>query len=155
MLRIKGFTVLEILLTIAILTLAVTIVIVSLSKLNSSQALDKSASLAVSILDEARSLTLSAKNDSQYGVYLGSSEMVLFKGAVYASTDPSNIITPVDGRVGIDNISFVGGGSSVVFKRLTGYTDEAGTFDLFLKASTTLRRTVTVAGTGIVSVSSQ
>ena len=148
----RGFSLIEILVVITILAVVVTIIIISLSKLNSSQALDKGASLVVSVLDQARSLTLSAKDDSQYGVHFEDSGVVLFKGSVYSSSDPLNISTSIDGRVGIRNVSLAGGGSDVVFKRLTGSTDQAGTLELFLKASPTTIRTINVTITGVASM---
>src|SRR3990172_3802105 len=89
----KGFTVLEILVAISIITLVVTIITISFSKLNSAQALYKSADLVASVLDEARSLTLSSKGDSQYGIYFEDSQATLFKGAIYSPADPDNVIT--------------------------------------------------------------
>lgn len=148
----QGFTVLEILFVVAIIALAVTIVTISLSKLNSSQALDQSAALITSILDEARSLTLSSKGDSQYGVYLEASQVVLFKGATYSQPDPTNVVTSLHALVGLRNITLSGGGTSVVFQRLTGNTDETGTAEIFLKASPTTFRTITVRATGIVEL---
>src|SRR3989338_2100856 len=129
----KDFTVLEILVAIAIITLVVTIITISFSKLNSAQALDKSATLVTAVLDEARSLTLSSKGDSQYGVYLEASQVVLFKGATYSQPDPANVVTSLHSLVGLRNITLSGGGTSVVFKRLNGNTDETGTAEIFLK----------------------
>ena len=146
----KGFTILEILLALFILTLAVTVVTFSFSKLNSKHALDKSATLVVSILDEARSLTLSSKDNSQYGVHFEDSRLVLFKGPTYSTSDVSNIATELNFLVGLRVITLSGGGTSVVFKRLTGSTDQAGTLELFLKATPETFRTVTVSSTGII-----
>ena len=148
----KGFTILEILVAISILALAVTIVAFSFSKLNSSQALDKSATLVTSILDEARSLTLSSKGDSQYGVYLEASQVVLFTGDTYSPSDITNVVTNLNPLVELRDITLSGGGTSVVFKRLTGNTAETGTVEIFLKASTTIFRTITISGTGIVEL---
>ena len=148
----QGFTVLEILFALSILTLAVTIITLSFSKLNSSQALDKSADLVVSILNEARALTLSSKGDSQYGIYFDASQVVLFKGATYSSIDPSNVITELNSLVGLRNITLSGGGASVVFERLTGNADKTGTVEVFLKTSPGIFKTVTINGTGIVGL---
>lgn len=148
----KGFTILEILLAIAILTLTLTIVTFSFSKLNTSQALDKSAVLVVSILDEARSLTLSSKGDSQHGVYFEMSQVVLFKGSTYSPSDPLNVVTNLNPLVGLQNINLSGGGTSVVFKRLTGHTDETGSLEVFLKASPSTLRLINISATGISDV---
>ncbi len=150
--RHKGFTVLEMLIAIAIITLMVTIVTISFSKLNSAQTLEKSATLVTSVLDEARSLTFSSKGDSQYGVYFENSKVTLFKGAIYSSTDPANVITDLHSLVGLRNITLSGGGTSVVFKRLTGNTDQTGTMEIFLKDSPTTFRTITISATGIVEL---
>jgi len=148
----KGFTLIEILFSIAILGIIITIITFSFSKLNSQQALDKNADLVVALLNEARSLTLSSKNDSQYGVYLEASQVVLFEGATYSSTNPTNVTTAMNSLVGIQNISLTDGGSSVVFKRLDGGTDQTGTLEVFLVGSTGTFHTITISGTGIVEL---
>lgn len=148
----RGFTVIEILFAVFIMALVLAIVLVSLSKLNSSQALDKSATLVASILDEARSLTLSAKSDSQYGVYFEASQIVLFKGDTYLPLDPGNVLTSLNSLVGLRNITLSGGGKSVIFKRLSGNTDQAGRAEIFLKGSPGTFRVVTIGGTGVVEL---
>jgi prepilin-type N-terminal cleavage/methylation domain-containing protein len=149
-LRTKGFTVLEILVAMGILGMAVTIVTLSFSRLNENQALDKSVDLAVSVLNEARSLTLSSVDSSRYGVNLESDQLVLFKGSSFSSSAPDNVTTSLNALVGIRNISLSGGGSSVVFDRLTGATNNSGTFELYLKNASTTYSTVTVNATGVV-----
>src|SRR3989344_1838399 len=116
--RNKGFTILEILLTLFVLSLVVTIVTFSFSKLNSSKALDGSANLVVLTLDEARSLTLSSVGDTKYGVHFTESEITLFKGSTYSSSDPSNVVTELNSLVGLRNIILSGGGTDIVFTRL-------------------------------------
>lgn len=150
--RHKGFTILEILFALAILVLVVTMITFSFSKLNASQALDKSAVLVASILDEARSLTLSSKGDSQYGVHFESSQVILFKGASYLSSDPSNITTELHPLVGLGNINLSGGSLDVTFKRLTGHTDQAGSVEVFLTASPSDLHIVNISATGISDV---
>lgn len=145
----RGFTVLEILVAISIVTIAVTMVTFSFSKLNSRQALDKSTALVVSTLNEARSMTLSSVGGSQYGVNLQNSQLVLFKGTIYSSSDPNNIINTLNSLVDIRNITLTGGGTNVVFKRLTGYTDQTGTLELFLKADPTNYKVITIGSTGL------
>jgi len=146
----RGFTILEILIALAILAMALTVTFFSFSRFNSSQALDKSADAVISILEEARSRTLSSVGASQYGVELEEFEVVLFKGATYSLADPNNVITSLNTLVAIRNINLAGGGTSVVFKRLTGSTDEVGTAEIFLKASPTTFRTITISNTGVV-----
>src|SRR3989344_2329202 len=121
----KGFTLLEILMAIAIATIVITIVVFSFSKLNSSQALERTGDLIASVLDEARSLTLSGSEDSQYGVHFEDDQIVLFKGTSYSPGSASNLVTDLNDFVEIGDIELSGGGDEVIFKRLTGYTDQA------------------------------
>lgn len=148
--RKKGFTLLEILIALAIVSLMLTVIFFSLSKFNSYQALDKSADLVVSVLEEARSRTLSSVGASQYGVKLDEFEVTLFKGTTYAPADPDNMVTDLNTLVAIRDVVLAGSGTSVVFKRLTGSTDEVGTAQIYLKADPTIFRTITISSTGVV-----
>jgi prepilin-type N-terminal cleavage/methylation domain-containing protein len=146
----KGFTLIEMLLAIVLLGIAVTFVVLSFGKLNAEQALDTSVESAVSVFSEARSMTLSSVNDSQYGVHLESAQVVLFKGSSYSSSDSANVPTTLNSQVALRNITLSGGGSDVVFNRLTGATAKTGTFELYLKSATTTYKTLTVGATGLV-----
>lgn len=146
----KGFTLMETLMVIAIAGIAVTIVTLSLSKINSSKALDTDVSLVVSVLNEARSMTLSSVDALQYGVNLQDSQVVLFSGSSYSTSSPSNVFTTLNSLVGIRNISLSGGGTSVVFQRLTGETSQSGTLEVYLRSATTSYKTVTINSTGVI-----
>jgi len=92
----KGFTTVELLISIVILAIAITIVVASFSKLNSNKALETSSASATSVLDEARSLTLTSLNDTKYGVKIEASQLTLL---------PTNTVTPLNSLVAIRNIS--------------------------------------------------
>ena len=135
----KGFTILEILFGIAILAIAITIVALSFSKLNQSAALEKSVDTAISVFNEARSLTLASKSATSFGVRIESTELVLV---------PTNTITTFNNLLKVMNIN-INGGSTVTFKRLTGATDNIGSFEIYLKDAPTVYRIVTITATGI------
>lgn len=146
----RGFTVLEIVFAIAIMTIVVTIVALTFNKINNNQALDHAVESVVSVLNEARSLTLSAKSGMQYGVNIQGSQVVRFAGSSYFSGDANNVVFPINNRVGIRNISLTGGGSSIVFTRLTGATSQTGTFEIYLTEATTTYETIAVTATGVI-----
>ena len=148
----RGVTIIEILITIAILGIIVGIIGLSFAGLNSSQALDKNTSLVASIINEARSMTLSSIDASQYGVNLQQGQVTLFKGSSYSSSDTDNIVTPMHSLVGLRDITLAGGGVDVIFRRLTGHTDQAGTFEIYLINEPTTFHTITVSATGITEV---
>ncbi len=144
-----GFTLLEILMVIAIMGILITIIISSFSILNKSQALEKSVRQGASIVSQARSLTLSSKEDSNYGVHFESSTLTLFKGSTYSALDGSNITTSLNNLVLITNIALTGGGSDVVFERLNGSINTPGTITYTLGSKT---KSLTISGTGLIEV---
>jgi prepilin-type N-terminal cleavage/methylation domain-containing protein len=148
----RGFTLLEIMIVIVIMTILLTIVLTSFSNLNKSQALDKSANHIASIIEEARGNTLFSKNDSQYGVKFETSRVIVFKGVTYSPSNGDNVVYELNNLVNISNISLSGGGSEIVFDRLTGNTSQTGILTLSLVTSTTTRAYVSFSKTGIVEV---
>ncbi|MEK7135100.1 MAG: type II secretion system protein [Patescibacteria group bacterium] len=144
----KGFTVIEIIIVLAIGALLTGFVALSFSKINEHEALNTNADLIVSILNEARSMTLSSVGDTGYGVHFDIDQVVLFRGAVYSSGSATNVPTTLNSRVAMRNISF-GGGSNVIFSRLTGATAQAGTLQVYLKSATTTYKTISVSAIGV------
>jgi prepilin-type N-terminal cleavage/methylation domain-containing protein len=145
----RGFTMMEVLMGLVIIGILVTIVSLAFGKVNSGQALEKAASSALSVLDEARTMTLSSVDGSQYGVRIEDAQLVLFRGASYSAADPENVPSALNPLVGVRNVSLAGGGSSVVFQRLTGATTQYGSFEIYLRAATTTYKRITVSATGV------
>jgi len=135
---------------LAIVLIVTSIIIFSFSNLNSRKSLETSVLLASSILEEARSLTISSVDSSQYGVYLEDSQVTLFKGSTYSALSSDNVITSLNPKIGIRNINLSGGGSSVVFQRLTGGTQNFGTFELFVIADPDVSTMINITATGVV-----
>jgi prepilin-type N-terminal cleavage/methylation domain-containing protein len=147
-----GFSVLEIIIVIVILVLLSTLTFVSFSNLNKHEILDKEALHVLSLIHEARSLTLSSREDSQYGVNFESDKMTLFKGASYSPGDPDNKIISIHPQVRISSIVLNGGGTAMIFKRLSGTTDNHGTTTLSLVGDTSQTKDITIFSTGIAEI---
>jgi Tfp pilus assembly protein FimT len=145
----SGVTIIEILLVIALGSLLIGLVILSLGKVNTAEALDKSADTIVSALSEARSMTLSSVADSRYGVHFDPDQVVLFRGAVYDPGASTNVPTALNARVTIQNIALSGGGSEVIFDKLTGKTSYNGSVEVALKGATTTYKTIIISATGL------
>ncbi len=146
----KGFSLVEIIITLGILAIVSAIVLSSLSSNAGREALAKNTDASASVLTEARSLTISSKNASNYGVHLASTGPTLFTGTTYTAGAPSNRPLTLNARVSITNISLAGGGSDVVFSKLTGSTSQNGTFRVTLIADSSVYKTVTIYRTGLV-----
>ena len=145
----KGFTLVEILIVIAILGILVGIVVTSFATFRSVQGLDKDSETVVEVLQQARSQTLVSQNASQYGVHFASSTVTLFTGTTYVPGSSTNQDYLLVGSDTVLSLSLTGNGTNVVFARLNGETAQNGT--IVLSSQTSGRtRTVTIYKTGLV-----
>ncbi len=145
----RGFTAAEFLIVIAILALLSIGTVSTFVGFRDSQALSKDTELVVETLRQARSQTLTSQNSSQYGVHIGTTNITLFAGATYTAGSASNQVFPLTSRDTVVTITLTGGGSDVVFKRLSGETSQNGTIVL-TSASSSKTKTVTIYKTGLV-----
>lgn len=145
----KGFTLIEVLIALAIVAVIAAVGVTSLSNFNAQEALSVETVKVISLLSKARSQTLSAKGGNAYGVHFEERKAVLFKGAVYSASDPNNQTQVLHTEVKISALSLLGGGSEVVFKKLTGGTAQSGTVTLSLARNPSVTKLITIAGTGI------
>ncbi|MEK7194328.1 MAG: type II secretion system protein [Patescibacteria group bacterium] len=147
----KGLTLIEVLIVIAVALILLAFIVVPFKRMNDTQALSKETQNVISIINQARSQTLSSKGGIVHGVHLESSQVVLFGGPTYVPSDPNNASIPLHALVSISNINLSGGAIDIVFNRLTGTTAVSGTITLSLIASSTQSKLITVTSTGIVN----
>lgn len=147
-----GFTLIEIVIALAIVATITLIVSGSFSTANNREALSKKTALVLSLLEQARAQTLSAKGGVVYGVHFETTKAVLFTGPTYSAGSATNVSEPLGSLVQISNIALAGGVSDVIFQKLTGQTSQSGTIVVILSASSTQSKTITVSATGIASV---
>ena len=147
----KGFTVIEILITLAILGILLAIVLPSLSNMRTSQAAQTHVEHIDTFFSEARTRTVSSQNLSRHGVNLSSSRIVLFEGETYSTGDPFITEFRFEPGFSIHEVS-VGGGWNVVFDRLTGGTANAGWFT-FGTSDGDIMYTISIEPTGVLDIS--
>ncbi|KKR46169.1 MAG: hypothetical protein A3G47_00380 [Candidatus Zambryskibacteria bacterium RIFCSPLOWO2_12_FULL_39_45] len=145
----SGFTIFEFLIAISIMALLVAIVFSGFINLRKHQALKLDTETIAGILREARSETLASKNGTRYGVHFSATKVTLFAGSVYNPSDPNNKDFMLNASDAVFNITLAGGGSDVIFNRLTGETSQNGVITLS-SPSTAQIKTVTVYKTGVV-----
>jgi prepilin-type N-terminal cleavage/methylation domain-containing protein len=149
--RNRGFTVLELLIVLAIMTILVALIVTALVKSRKSQGIDQDTETVVETLRMARDQTLSSDNASQYGVHFASSTATLFTGTTYSSGSSSNVVFTFTTSDLVMGLSLAGGGSDVIFQRLSGQTADSGTITIS-SPSSGFSRVVTVYNTGIIQV---
>jgi len=145
----SGFTLIEILIVISIIVVLLAISTSSFTNINKAESLKADVRNIISVIDEARGKTLSSKNSSQYGVHFEEFNTTLFTGAIYSSGNPTNQVTGLGSLTHISSISLNGGGSDVIFDRLTGATSQSGTITVTLKDSSDSKN-ISISSTGII-----
>ena len=118
----KGFTLPEVLLVVAAAAAVDMLTVPVGLRFFQSQTLDEATADIVLALRQARSQAVTQKNDSAFGVKFLASSFVVFQGGSYASRVPSE-----DETHPLPSGASVGGPDEVVFAKLTGIPDAAGT----------------------------
>jgi len=127
----KGFTLLEILLVIAMITIIVGIFSPVFTRLFYRNNLDLAAEDIKTDLYRAKTLARSSENNSNWGVYLTNSSSVIFSGSSYAAR---NIV--FDEIQGLKGELIISGLNEIVFQKNNGQTLNSGTINLTLKGDT-------------------
>lgn len=144
-----GFTLLEIIISIGVLTLISSLALVSFINSRNVREVAISGQDVISVLRLAQSKALGGEDNSAWGIHLEQGQSVLFRGISYVgATFTQNF--PLPARLEIANISLTGGGSDVIFKRITGRTDQAGSFEVRVQGATTVFFSVSIDGSGKV-----
>jgi Tfp pilus assembly protein FimT len=144
----KGFSVIEILFVLAIMIILAAIVLPSFKKMRENQVLKSTTSEVISVIDKARSQSVSSIDSSEYGVHFQTDKVVLFKGITYSSSDASNENIILTTPATISVISLTGGAVDVYFDRLSGAPSKSGTITISVSS---LSKTITISATGTAS----
>lgn len=143
----RGFTLIELAIVIAIIFLIATLGLISLNRARTLHALAISGQDILSVLQLAQSKTLAGEENSQWGVHIESSQIVLFRGASFPGA-PLTDAYILPSSLEIANIIIAGGLTDIVFKKITGATDQSGTFDLRVKNSPSDMFSITIDSSG-------
>lgn len=154
----KGFTLVELLIVLTVLSIVSSSLVVAFYTLTRKTDLDTSRDNIISTLNIAKNKTLASEGADQYGVYFDDSssdtssdphKYILFQGSSYADASFEEI-HDLPATVEISSISFSGVGDEVVFSRLEGNTNNNGS--ITIKFSITGEtRTIYVYSSGGIS----
>jgi len=148
----EGFTLIEVVLVIVLITILSTVSYTAYSNLNRHEALDKDTTRVLAVFEDARTLSLGSKNGSEYGVRAESDKVIRFSGSLYSPGASTNLEEVLTAGVEISDISLSGGGTDVVFSRIGGTTTRSGTITLSLTSDPARTRTITIYSTGFVEI---
>jgi prepilin-type N-terminal cleavage/methylation domain-containing protein len=148
----RGFSLIELMVVIAISVLLMGISLGVFSALTQRQTVEKSTENVYAVIQEARNKTILGENGSQYGVRFASSSITFFQGTGYDPSNVSNVTTVLNPRTEISSINLTGGTTTIVYSKLTGRPNATGTIQLILKSNSTLFETITIHGSGLSEV---
>ena len=148
-----GTTLIEVLVVVVIVMIIAGIVFLSFSSFRYGQALPNDVDEVTALLNEARSRTISADAGAQYGVHFDADKAVLFVGNTYTVGAAGNKQVIVNPMIQITSVFLNGGGTNVVFDKLTGETSQYGTLvEKYNDGSVNPpHKTITISKTGLVS----
>lgn len=148
--RQEGFTIVEVVIAIAIIAIISTIVGVSFLRAVNDQNLKRSAATVRAVLEDARARTLASRDAAQYGVHFATTTITLFKGDTYVENDPLNEDVLLAPHTEITTLS-LSSGSDVVFERLTGAALTTGTVVVAMTSEfATTTQSITINASGLI-----
>lgn len=152
----RAFTLIEILLAIAIASILLGIGMVSLQSFRAQSDMHRGAQEVLSILQLARSKALASDGASHHGVFFaegyGEPILILFQGNSYNERDEVKDVTYLlPSSLMFSDISF-GEGEEVVFYRVAGRAVPKGFLSLQSRIRPLLEETITVSEEGVLSV---
>lgn len=152
----KGFTLVEILVVVAILSFLAVIVLSDFFSFKKKSDLNNNVQEFVSVLKLAQNKTLSSENYYKYGVYINTgvtpNQYSLFAGDSYATKiSGSEKIYYLQDTLEFYGIS-LGGGNEIVFNKLNGAVEQSGSVVIRVKTDTSKNKTVYIAGSGAISL---
>ncbi|MBU1102325.1 type II secretion system GspH family protein [Patescibacteria group bacterium] len=153
MLKKEGFSLIELVVVIAILLILAGFFLISLNLLRHKNSLDYSAQEIIKMLRLAQNKTLASEGASSFGVYFESNKLTLFKGTSFNPFDTENQERKLADDVVISQISLANATSSVVFDRLTGTTANSGSVKIELVNDSSQNKDVFIETSGAISLS--
>lgn len=139
-----GFTLVELLLSVAIMTMLIGLSLPVYETFVRRNDLDLTAQNIAGAIRRAEVYARGVKNDSTWSIEFLSSGVTIFKGSTYSTRD-----TSYDEIVSLPGSVSISGDSEMIFSKLSGSPDAAGT--ITLTSSTNDTRTIAVNAKGMVS----
>lgn len=152
--KVRGFTLVEIIITVGIFLILTTIVVAAFRNFETKASLDGDTKAIVNVLRLAQNKSLAAEGGKNYGVHFDSNAYTLFSDINYSPASPNNIIYNLSAKTEIYDILINGGGNEVIFNRVTGTAQQVGGLKIRLKNSPNQLNTIAVENSGRVVIDS-
>ncbi len=148
----KAFTLMEVMIVIALMLLISSISLGVFRNILSRQKVEKDAEGAYTYLQRARNQTLVGEGGFQYGVSFATTSMTLFKGTSYTPGDPNLVIFTLLNNSVIQNVNLTGGTHQVYFNKISGKPSATGTVEVVSKTDSSIKEVIIIHATGLTEV---
>ncbi len=144
----RGFTLVEILVAVAILVIITTFSVTAFRNIYLRSAERIAGAEIADALREARTNSIGSKGNAIYGVHISTSTVTRFVGSTYVAGNASNTVYSFDGGA-LATGTLVTSGTSITFSRLTGTPSATGTIYV-VDMDGTSTTTITIESTGLI-----
>lgn len=149
----RGFTLVEIMVVIGIMSLLILVVSVNIRSFQTRAQVTQAAEELASILREAQSRSMAVVNGENHGIHFneGDNTYTLFEGTAFSEGAPTNVVYSLDISIELTSVSLADAGNDVVFEKLTGSTADSGSVTIASKLDGSVNQTVTITNEGKIS----
>ena len=147
----NGFTFVELVTVIAIISILMTIGIPSYRVYQKRIELDQQAEQIISILRQAQNQSMTLLHNQNFGVHFEEDKFVLFEGEIYSSSDSDNMTYSLPSTLQIYDISLAGGGQDVVFSKLRGTTGQEGSLKVKTLTDPSIYQEISINREGVAT----
>lgn len=142
-----GFTLIEMLVSIAVIGALAVLAISGFNSFRESAQLSEAHFAILGILRDARARTLSGEKNMQYGVHFETNQVVIFVDSSYNPESASNEARALPSLARVSSIS-LGGAVDVIFARLSGSASASGTVTIESVSNPSKTKTITILSSG-------
>lgn len=146
----QGISILEVVVSIAILSILGALSVAVFSNLANSTSLDRDATITLSYINKARTMAINSVDSVAHGVKLETNKISVFSGTTYQVANVEDSYS-LPSSSSISSINLSNAGTELYFNKLTGAPSVTGTITLSgANAGTT--KVITIYATGLTEI---
>ena len=146
----KGISILEVLISIAILSILGGLSISVFSRLSNSTSLDRDATITLSYINKARTKAINSVNSTPHGIKLETNKVSIFSGTSYLIANVEDFYS-IPYTASISSINLSNASTELYFNELTGTPSATGTITLS-GTNTDTTKVIIIYATGLAEI---
>ncbi len=148
----KGFTLLEVVVTLAIAILIASIGFMSFSNASKVKNLQTIGDSITATLEKAKANSVTGNGGTVYGVKFSPNSYVYFSGNSYSATSSSNVTYAIDSAFTATTTISNNADFAIIFSRLTGAANTTATITVSQITNPAVKKVIRVEPLGSISV---